>query len=134
MRRSVALDYVYDSPVQPGTRRFGPDLANVGQTRPDANWQLRHLYAPKSEITGSTMPPYRFLFEQRRFGGKPSPDALQLAGDFAAPDGYEIVPTDDARALAAYLVSLHLDAPLFEGPFTAPVAPAAASATNVPAK
>jgi cbb3-type cytochrome oxidase cytochrome c subunit len=134
MRRSVALDYVYDSPVQPGTRRFGPDLANVGQIRPDVNWQLRHLYAPKSEIQSSTMPPYRFLVEERRRGPAPSPDALQLTGDYAAPKDKEIVPTDDARALAAYLVSLRLDAPLFEGPFTAPVAPAAASATNAAPK
>jgi len=134
MRRSVAQDYAYDSPAQPGTRRFGPDLANVGQTRPDVNWQLRHLYAPASEVKGSTMPPYRFLFEKRRLGARPSPEALQLSGEFAAPAGYEIVPTDDARALAAYLVDLRLDAPLFEGPFTAPAAPAAASATNAPAK
>ncbi len=134
MRRSVALDYVYDFPVQPGTRRFGPDLANVGQMRPDVNWQLRHLYAPASEITGSTMPPYRFLFEQRRIGAKPSPDALQLTGNSAAPTGYEIVPTDAACALAAYLLSLRLDAPLYEGPFTAPTPPAVAAATNAPAK
>lgn len=133
-RRSVALDYIYDSPVQPGTRRFGPDLSNVGQLRADVNWQLRHLYAPASEIKGSTMPPYRFLFEQRPIAAKPTPDALQLTGDFAAPAGKEIVPTDDARALAAYLVSLRLDAPLYESPFTAPVAPAAVAATNAPAK
>ena len=133
-RRSVALDYIYDSPVQPGTRRFGPDLSNVGQLRGDVNWQLRHLYAPASEIKGSTMPPYRFLFELRPIGAKPTPDALQLTGEFAPPAGREIVPTDDARALAAYLVSLRLDAPLYESPFTAPAAPAAVAATNAPAK
>lgn len=132
MRRSVAQDYAYDSPVLPGTRRFGPDLANVGQTKPDVSWQLRHLYAPASEIKGSKMPPYRFLFAKQRIGAKPSPEALQFAAEFAAPDGYEIVPTEDARALAAYLVSLRVAAPLFEGPFTAPAAPPA-PATNAPA-
>lgn len=132
-RRTVAQDYVYDLPVQPGSRRAGPDLANVGLRLPDVNWQLRHLYAPTSEIQGSTMPPYRFLFELRKVGKQSSASALQLSGKFAAPAGYEIVPTDEARALAAYLVSLRADAPLFESPFTAP-ATAPAAATNSPAK
>ena len=130
-RRSVAQDYAEDSPVQVGLRRFGPDLANVGVRQPDANWQLRHLYAPASVVNGSTMPPYRFLFRQRKIGNQGTAEALQLAGKFAAPAGYEIIPTDDARALAAYLVSLQADAPLFEGPFTAPEAPA--TSTNAPA-
>ena len=30
--------------------------------------------------------------------------------------GYEIVPTDDARALVAYLLSLHSDGVIFETP------------------
>jgi len=132
-RRSVAQDYLYDFPVQPGFRRAGPDLANVGLRWPDANWQLRHLYAPAAMVPGSMMPPYRFLFELQPVGRQPSASALQFSGKDAPPDGYEIVPTDDARALVAYLVSLHADAPLFESPFTAPAAPPAA-ATNSPAK
>ncbi len=132
-RRSVAQDYLYDLPVQPGSRRAGPDLANVGLRQPDVNWQLRHLYAPAADVPGSTMPPYRFLFELRKVGKQSSARALQLSGDFAPPAGYEIVPTDDALALAAYLVSLRAEAPLFESPFTAPAAPPVA-ATNSPAK
>jgi cbb3-type cytochrome oxidase cytochrome c subunit len=132
-RRSVAQDYLYDLPVQPGSRRAGPDLANVGLRQPDVNWQLRHLYAPAADIPGSTMPPYRFLFALRKVGKQPSASALQLSGDFAPPAGFEIVPTDDAQALAAYLVSLRAGAPLFESPFTAPAAPPA-TATNTPAK
>lgn len=127
-RRTVAQDYVYDAVVQPGTRRAGPDLANVGARLPDAQWQLRHLYAPDAEIKGSTMPPYRFLFEQRKIGKVPSPDALQLTGPHAPPAGYEIVPTDAAKALVAYLLSLRADAPLFETPMTPP--PVTAPATN----
>lgn len=132
-RRSVAQDYVYDLPVQPGSRRAGPDLANVGLRLPDVNWHLRHLYAPASEIAGSTMPPYRFLFELRKVGKQPSASALPMAGAFAAPTGYEIVPTEQARALAAYLLSLRADAPLFESPFTA-LGASAPVATNSPAK
>jgi len=130
-RRTVAQDYVYDSPVQLGTRRAGPDLANVGLRQPDANWHLRHLYAP-TEVKGSTMPPYRYLFTQRKLGQGNSADALALPPG-TVPEGFEIIPTDEARALAAYLVSLRADAPLFEAPFTPPPAPAPA-ATNPPAK
>lgn len=126
-RRTVAQDFIYDSVVQPGTRRAGPDLANVGSRLADANWHLRHLYAPESEIKGSTMPAYRFLFEKRKAGKVASADALQLTGEFAPPAGFEIVPTDEARALVAYLLSLRAEAPLFESPVTPPPAPVAAT-------
>jgi len=129
-RRTVAQDYAYDQPVQLGTRRAGPDLANVGMRLGDVNWQLQHLYAPQSKVPGSTMPPYRFLFEERRAGSGNPADVLELPAGIA-PAGKEVVPTDAARALAAYLVSLRADAPLFEAPFTPPPAPAAA--TNAPA-
>ena len=51
-RRTVAEDFLFDSPVMPGSQRVGPDLANVGARLPDANWHLRHLYAPRLEVKG----------------------------------------------------------------------------------
>ena len=127
-RRTVAQDYVYDSVVQIGTRRTGPDLANVGARLGDANWQMLHLYAPTAVLKDSTMPPYRFLFEKRKIGKTPSADALKLTSEFAPPAGFEIVPTDKARELVAYLLSLRADAPLYETPVTPPPAPAAITA------
>jgi cbb3-type cytochrome oxidase cytochrome c subunit len=118
-RGSVAQDYLQDNPVMPGSQRLGPDLANIGVRKADANWQLSHLYAPGSVVAGSTMPPYRFLFEKRRIKGGPSPDALNLPSGYAPESGYEIVPTDNARALVAYLLSLRADVPLFEAPMSA---------------
>jgi len=124
-RQSVAVDYLYDTPVQLGSLRAGPDLTTVGVRQPDLNWQLRHLYSPASEVPGSTMPPFRFLFEVRKVvDGKPSPDALALKKEFAPADGLEVVPTAEARELATYLVSLKANAPLYEAPFTAAAAPA----------
>ena len=35
-RRTVAEDFLFDSPVMPGSQRVGPDLANVGLRQPDA--------------------------------------------------------------------------------------------------
>lgn len=116
-RRSVAEDFLWDDPVQLGGLRAGPDLADVGD-RYQLNWQLQHLYAPQSEVKGSAMPPFRFLFEVRQIGDAPSPDALNLPAAFAPPAGYEVVPTDDAKNLAAYLTSLRADVPLYDAPFT----------------
>ncbi len=71
-----------------------------------AAWHHRHLYDPRSFSKYSNMPAYRFLYEKRRIGGQSSADALQLTGEAASPDGWEIVPTYDAKALVAYLMSL----------------------------
>lgn len=114
-RGNVAQDYLQDAPVFLGSQRLGPDLANIGVRQPDPTWHLMHLYAPTNKVAGSTMPPYRFLFEKRKIDRQPSPDALPVPVEA----GYEIVPTDKARALVAYLQSLHSDVPLFEAPFSA---------------
>jgi cbb3-type cytochrome oxidase cytochrome c subunit len=135
-RRTVAEDFLADSPVMPGSQRVGPDLANVGARLPDLNWQLMHLYAPRTVTKDSPMPSYRFLFERKKIGKEPSPDALQqLPKEFAPGDGFEIVPKPEAKALATYLVSLRADVPLYEAPLTPPPsATNAPVATNAPAK
>lgn len=124
LRHSVAEDFLWDNPVQLGSIRVGPDLANVG-LRYDLNWQLAHLYAPRSEVKDSVMPPFRFLFNVQKIGATRSPGALQLPADSAPPAGEEVVPTDDAKNLAAYLLSLRADAALHDAPFTTASAPAA---------
>jgi cbb3-type cytochrome oxidase cytochrome c subunit len=118
IRRSVAADFLYDNPVQLGSIRVGPDLANVGARLGNADWQLLHLYAPQSVVKNSAMPPFHFLFETKKINGVAAPDALNLPPEFAPPAGYEIVPTDDAKNLVAYLLSLRADVPLYEAPFT----------------
>lgn len=117
MRHSVAEDFLWDDPVQLGSIRIGPDLANVGMRYP-ADWELMHLYNPGSEVKGSAMPPFHFLFVTEKIGDAPSPDALPLTGDQAPPAGYEVVPTDDAKSLVAYLLSLRADVSLHDAPFT----------------
>jgi cytochrome c oxidase cbb3-type subunit 2 len=115
-RRTVARDYIYDSTVFLGTMRNGPDLANIGspQRVKDASWHYMHLYDPRITTPDSIMPPFRFLFEQRKISGQPSVDALGLPGKDAPPDGYEIVPSADAKALVGYLLSLDHTHPLKE--------------------
>jgi cbb3-type cytochrome oxidase cytochrome c subunit len=133
LRRSVAEDYLYDYPVMLGSQRIGPDLANVGVRQPDPRWHLMHLYAPQVQVKGSSMPPYRFLFEKRRIERAPSPDALVLRAELAPGPGYEIVPRVEAEALVAYLTSLRADAPLFVAPVTIAAAVAPTASTNAPA-
>ncbi len=130
--QSVAQDYLYDRPVMLGSQRIGPDLANIGRRQTNELALLMHIYNPQLTMPKSVMPSYKFLFETRKLGAgrSASADALPVAN--AAPDE-EVVPTDDAHALAAYLLSLHSDGILFETP--PPPAPATnkpAGATNAP--
>lgn len=115
-RRTVARDYIRSQPVFLGTMRTGPDLTNVG-LRYTEEWQHRHLYEPDVVSKGSIMPAFRYLYRMQKIQGQPSEDAVKdLAGPHAPPDGYEVVPTEDAKALVAYLLSLKRDYPLPEAP------------------
>jgi cytochrome c oxidase cbb3-type subunit 2 len=145
-RRTVARDYLYDQPAFLGYQRIGPDLSSVGSSkwrneevddlrkpkRRDAAWHYHHLYSPRSIVTESLMPPFRFLFTERKISGEQSADALQLTGKDAPKEGYEIVPKAEARALVAYLLSLDRNHPLPEAkvPAASAVPAAQESATK----
>ena len=129
VRRSTGYDYLYDQPVLLGSLRVGPDLANAGR-RMDAAAVLLHLYEPRVFIHDSIMPSFPYLFEKRKIQGVPSPDALKIPAPYTPLPGYEIVPRPEARALAAYITSLHQDGYLFE----APPPPQPPGKTNAPAK
>lgn len=140
--QSVNEDYLYDQPAMLGTVRVGPDLANIGLRQTNEMLLLKHIYDPQSTMPKSVMPPYRYLFEKRKLavGQKLSNDALPIS-----MPGYEIVPKDEARQLAAYLLSLHSEELVFETPPLVTKAPAKKPAatpagktnnapTNTPAK
>ena len=112
-RRTVARDYITEKPVLLGNLRIGPDLANVGARQSSAEWYHLHLYDPAKAVPGSTMPSYRFLYKKRRIVGEPSQDALKLDG---IEEGYEVVPTQEAKTLVAYLQSLDKNYSLPEAP------------------
>jgi cytochrome c oxidase cbb3-type subunit II len=79
-----------------------------------AAWHHVHLYSPRSINLDSNMPSYRFLYEKRRIAGERSADALQLSGSDAPPEGWEVVPSYDAKCLVAYLLALNQSHPLKE--------------------
>src|SRR5207247_4967452 len=95
-----------------------------------AAWHHVHLYSPRSINLDSNMPSYRFLYQARRISDVRSSDALQLTGSDAPPEGWEIVPTYDAKCLVAYMMALNQSHPLKE--VRSAGAPAAASPAASP--
>lgn len=115
VRPTVARDFLRFQPALPGSLRIGPDLANVGLRSTDVDWFHRHLYEPAEMTHGSAMPSFRYLYRLRKISGQPSAQAVQgLTGPHAPQPGYEVVPTEEARVLAAYLMSLKRNYPLPE--------------------
>lgn len=60
---SLAAESMYDHPFQWGSKRTGPDLARVGNTKDD-RWHVDHLIDPQSVVPESIMPKYGFLRDQ----------------------------------------------------------------------
>jgi len=98
-----------------------------------AAWHHVHLFSPRSINVDSDMPSYRFLYRARRISDARSEDALQLTGSDTPPEGWEVLPTFDAKCLVAYLMSLNQSHPLKEIRSAAPAA-AAPAASPAPAK
>ena len=119
-RQTVARDYILQKRVVLGTMRTGPDLMNVGDRLSVSDWHYLHLYDPQLTSKGSIMPPFAYLFEQQKIGDAPSPEALKFPPGYKKrpAEGYETVPTDRARQLVAYLLSLKLDYELPESRFS----------------
>jgi len=94
-----------------------------------AAWHHVHLYSPRSINVDSNMPSYRFLYEKRRIHEQRSADAVKLTGADAPPEGWEIVPTYDAKCLVAYMMALNQSHPLKDvrSVSGAPAAPAGAA-------
>lgn len=72
----------YDYPQLWGTRRVGPDLSRETSIHSD-DWQLTHLYNPRSIVPDSVMPAFPWLF-----------------------DGSPAKPKGEAQDLLAYIKSL----------------------------
>ncbi len=110
-RQTVARDYLYEDRVLIGSIRIGPDLSNVGVRHDERAWHYEHLYDPRSIKPASVMPSFSYLFAKRKIVGEKSNDALDL--DWI-PDGWEVVPKAEAKALVNYLLTLNKTHPLDE--------------------
>ncbi len=109
-RGSRPGDYVYDDPHQLGTMRTGPDLHDIGNRQPSRDWQLAHLYQPRSVSPGSVMPAYPYLFEvKRKANVRPSEVTVPISSKYAPPGDSVVVATQEALALYDYLMTLKLE-------------------------
>jgi len=122
-RQTFPWDYMHEDFAMFGQRRVGPDLANAGYRYPAVDKDnkpvenrfaalYQYLYAPRSrqDREWSNSPGFKHLFDVKE---KETPDgradALQLPENLMPKEGWEIVPTEDARALAEYISGLKRD-------------------------
>ncbi|MDP5171042.1 MAG: cytochrome-c oxidase, cbb3-type subunit I [Bacteroidia bacterium] len=65
---SKAGEFVYDHPFQWGSKRTGPDLAREGapgKLKKSDAWHYNHLIAPREVSSGSLMPSYGWLADDK---------------------------------------------------------------------
>ena len=96
-----------------GTERTGPDLTDVGNRQGSKDWNLMHLYQPRSVVAQSIMPSYKWLFE---FKSNPSKSDIlvSMPDQFTNGNLGKLVAKKEALQLVAYLQSLK-QTPLPEG-------------------
>ncbi|WP_282068174.1 cytochrome-c oxidase, cbb3-type subunit I [Olleya namhaensis] len=63
---SKAGEFVYDHPFLWGSKRTGPDLHRIGGKYSD-NWHFNHMYDPQSTSSGSIMPSYKWLINNKLY-------------------------------------------------------------------
>ncbi len=120
-RPSAPGDFAYQTPELLGSERTGPDLTNVGERRGSDVWQYMHLYDPRSVVPESIMPSFSWMFKVVD-KAPPGLTAVPVPPPYAPSHGV-VIPTPEARALVAYLLSLE-QAPLPAGEAAASAAAA----------
>lgn len=58
---SLSGEYAYDRPFLWGSKRTGPDLHRIGDSR-NTDWHDGHMRDPESRVPGSIMPAYEHLY------------------------------------------------------------------------
>lgn len=112
-RPSVAADYadIYrtdflrNTATLMGTERTGPDLTNIGNRQPSRDWNLVHLFNPRTVVKESIMPAYPWLFEITKNPLK-SDILVSIPAEYLSSADDKVIATKDALALIAYLQSL----------------------------
>lgn len=114
-RPSIPADYFYSkqrmnvwqqSPSILGSERTGPDLTSVGERLPSASWQYIHLYNPRAMVPQSIMPAFTWLFEVKANADSTKDVIVSVPDDFRKGIRGDIVATQEAKDLVAYLLSL----------------------------
>jgi cytochrome c oxidase cbb3-type subunit 2 len=88
-----------------GTERTGPDLTDVGNRQPSLDWNLMHLFNPRSVVKQSIMPSYEWLFETKLHPTK-SDVVVNVPPEFLKGLHGKLVAKKEALQLVAYIQSL----------------------------
>ena len=96
-----------------GTERTGPDLTDVGNRQASKDWNLMHLYQPRSVVAQSIMPSYKWLFEMKLNPSK-NDVIVSMPAEFLNGKSGKLVAKKEALQLVAYIQSLK-QTPLPEG-------------------
>jgi cytochrome c oxidase cbb3-type subunit II len=88
-----------------GTERTGPDLTDIGNRQPSKDWNLMHLYQPRSVVPQSIMPSYKWLFEIKAVPSK-TDVVVSMPEQFLNGEKGKVVATKKALQLVAYIQSL----------------------------
>lgn len=88
-----------------GTERTGPDLTDVGNRQSSVDWNLMHLYQPRSVVPQSIMPSYQWLFEIKANPSK-SDIVVNVPSQFLNGKTGKVIASKKALQLVAYIRSL----------------------------
>lgn len=111
-RPSIASDYAVNhrtdvwrnTATLMGTERTGPDLTTIGERQPSIDWQLLHLYQPRSVVKESIMPSYQWMFVYKEKPAK-NEKVVNVPAEYMRGRKGKIVATRQAMDLVAYLLS-----------------------------
>lgn len=103
-RPSAPGDFAYQTPELLGSERTGPDLTNIGARQPSSVWQYIHLYNPRAVVPQSIMPSFSWMFDVVDKAPQ-GVNAVPLPKEYAPSHGV-VIPSHNAQALLAYLLSL----------------------------
>lgn len=112
-RPSIAADYAgihrtdfwRNTATLMGSERTGPDLTNVGNRQPSADWNLVHLFNPRIVVKESVMPSYAWMFSVKEKPG-PGDVVVNVPKEYLEGKQGKLVAGEDALNLLAYLQSL----------------------------
>lgn len=88
-----------------GTERTGPDLTDIGTRQPSKDWNLVHLFNPRTVVKESIMPAYPWLFTIKKQPAK-NDVIVNVPKEYLNGEEGKVVATNDAIYLIAYLQSL----------------------------
>jgi cytochrome c oxidase cbb3-type subunit 2 len=135
-RPSAPGDFAFDTPELLGSERTGPDLTNIGARQSSEIGQYIDLYDPRAVVPQSIMPSFPWLFARAQ-QAPPGTHPVPVPKPYAPVHGV-LIPTDDAKALVAYLLTLKPpalpNAPSAQTPVTPRIPAARAAAPGVGGK